>query len=286
MCKSKSQKLARILATDNENFARGEETIRFHPPKITSPVLRISLGIVLRLAIIVALFWLCYHLDAIVDRVFTPAAFIMEREIDENRSWWELAYWFDVAYDYGRDMFLAGLQRFLKWLALLASKIFWPFVFAAIAVPIALPRPFRLRNWWSFMLAGVFTLIFLLQAGELKEQILLLWQTLKSMKFAEVKNYTPIFAKLEWAVVSLAIALTLLYTLTYRLLHQIKMEQLLYFVVLSLNVLYILLLDPIAGEVDDVIGLILTAFLSLSIWLDRLLTRPSKQPADLAQHDL
>ncbi|MFQ5633448.1 MAG: hypothetical protein ACE5I1_32170, partial [bacterium] len=165
------------------------------------------------------------------------------------------------------------LGELLEGLIVLASKLFWPFLFAAVAIPFSLPQTIKERNKWSMGMSVLLTIISIIVLVYIKNDLVALWQSIKSLRFSELGMLSGIVEKVKWAMVLFAINLTVLYTFLYRVLHSIKMEQLLYFIVLVTNALYIVMLDPVPGEVDDVLGVVVTAFLSLALFFDRLMVK-------------
>lgn len=223
--------------------------------------------ILYRALFIALFFFLCYNLDLLVDAILSRTSFFAPAEYDSTLSWWERMY------EASKYFLLAKLGDIIEGLILLASKLFWPFLFAAVAIPISLPRSLAERNKWSAFLSVFLTVASIVLLYFIKNDLAMLWQSVKSLSLAEMDSFGGLVFKIKWAVVLFAINLTVLYTFFYRLLHTLKMEQLLYFFVLTANAFYIVMLDPIPGEVDDVLGVVVTAFLSLALFFDRLMTK-------------
>jgi hypothetical protein len=226
-----------------------------------------QMRVLYRTLFIALFFFLCYNLDMLVDAILSRTDFFAPAEYDITLSWWERMY------EAGKYFFLEKLGDIIEGLILLASKLFWPFLFAAVAIPLSLPRRLAERNKWSAFLGVLLTIVSVVLFYFIKNDLAVLWQAIKSLSFAELDTFGDLIFKIKWAVVLFAINLTVLFTFFYRLLHTLKMEQLLYFFVLTANAFYIVMLDPVPGEVDDVLGVVVTAFLSLALFFDRLMTK-------------
>jgi len=226
-----------------------------------------DMKILYRVLFISLFFVLCYNIDILVERVFERTDFFAPRVEDNTQGWW------DQIYGAGRSFILEKLGELLEGLIVLASKLFWPFLFAAVAIPFSLPSKINERNKWSMGMSVLLTIISVIVIVYIKNDMAALWQSIKSLRFSDLSMLSGIVTKVKWAMVLFAINLTVLYTFLYRVLHSIKMEQLLYFIVLITNAFYIVMLDPVPGEVDDVLGVVVTAFLSLALLFDRLMVK-------------
>lgn len=221
-----------------------------------------------------ALFFVfCYHLDSLLEVLFEHTDFFAATSPPADMSWWEQLW------ESGKAFIFEKIGDFIEFLLVISSKLFWPFLFAAIAVPLLLPRMFAVRNRWSATLAIILTISSVFIFSWIKDDLAVLWNSLKGLSLPDSVEIGYLAAHLKWALVIFAINVTIIYIFLYRILHKFKMEQLLYFFVLLANAFYILLPDPIIGEVDDVVGLFVTAFLSLAIFIDRIFTTTSSRPA-------
>lgn len=220
----------------------------------------------LRVVLLVVFFAFCSHLDAIVAFVLAHTEFFQPQVAPKD------AGWLQNLYHYGRTFVLEKLGDFIESLLILLSKLLWPFLFAAVAVPVTLPRPYRLRNRWSLTLLGISLLAVLVLGWLIRSDFFAFWHSLSGLTFVETGRLSAAAQKLGWAMVVVAISLVLGFTLAYRVLHRYKLEQLLYLFALLANAFYVLLLDPIPGEVDDAASLFITCFLAMAVLIDRLLT--------------
>ena len=210
-----------------------------------------------------------YHLDTLVDQYIDPAWLAPTVQADEEAGWWDrlIARGESVMWEKGGEL--------LKTLLYYASKLLWPFLFAALAVPLALPRDFAQRNWWALGVLAVGSIILVLLSSRLLADFTLVWQNVKRLQFEQLAEHGGALTRLKWGMAVVAIELVTAFTLAYRLLHRIKMEQLLYFFLLLFNTLYIIMPDFLIGEIDDVFGVIVSMFLALAVWIDRMMTTTS-----------
>lgn len=222
-----------------------------------------------RAVILGGTFLFCYHLDYFVGRLLDHVLLANPAPYDYSQNWWDLALQFGVRH------LRQGLNEFLRLLAVLASRIFWPFLFAAIAVPLSLPRRFGLRNTWSIGLSAVFLLAAAVLLRLIQSDMAQLWAAASSLEIPQLERAGAAVAKIKWVMLVTALGLTFLYTLLYRVLRRYGVEQVLVLLMLAANIVYIFLLDPIPGEVDDVLGLLVTFFLSIAVFIDGLLMQHS-----------
>ena len=214
-----------------------------------------------------AFFVLCYHLDSLLEMLFARTDFFQPAVETAPQGW------FDRLTNWVSSTAYATAGTMLERLTVIASKIVWPFLFAAVAVPVLLPHRRRARNRWSAALTAVLTVISVILFLLIKNDFAALWHAVKNWYTVDVALMSGVILKIKSAMVCIAINLTLFYIWLYRMLHAVKLEQMLYFLTLCVNALYVILPDPIPGAVDDAIGIVVTAFLSMAIFLDRLLTK-------------
>lgn len=235
-------------------------------PLLPSRILKVAVRVLLLSLLLAG----TYHLDTLVDRCVDPAWLTPTVQPAEDAGRWNrlLARGENWAWEKGGEL--------LKTLLYYACKLLWPFLFAALAVPLTLPRGFAQRNWWALGVIAVCSIVIILLYSQLHDDFGLVWQNVKRFQFEQLAAQGDTLTRLKWGMAVVAIELVTAFTLAYRLLSRVKMEQLLYFFLLLFNAVYIIMPDFLIGEIDDVFGVIVSMFLALAVWIDRLMTTTSQ----------